>query len=169
MARTGIEIRGIKDAAESLRRVGITLSDHRVRDIAVVAGKVIQSKAQQLAPASLTSKRRGSLRRSIKVRELPIKNNRKAGAIVLPVFADAPHQALVEFGTKPRIVRPKKGKLLRFVSKKVLRKFYAFARFVRQPGNKPSPFMRPAIERSRTRVREIIEDGILALLRRFVR
>jgi hypothetical protein len=68
----------------------------------------------------------------------------------------AGHGAHVEYGTGPHIIRPRKGKYLRFVvNGKVV-----FAKIVRHPGTAAQPYLRPAVSQSRPRFERRIADTI---------
>ncbi|QOY96332.1 HK97 gp10 family phage protein [Massilia sp. UMI-21] len=78
----------------------------------------------------------GALRRSLKVSV-----NTKRGKVTAKLKAGgrlAPHAHLVEFGTKPHKIKPKKQQALAFGGH--------VAREVDHPGARPQPFMRPAFD-----------------------
>lgn len=61
----------------------------------------------------------------------------------------------LEHGTRPHIIRPRRGKALRFAVGSANRRLtgtprngapVVFARFVRHPGTKAQPFLRPSVE-----------------------
>ena len=72
------------------------------------------------------------------------------------VDVGADYGADVEFGTGPHIIRPRKGKFLRFVvNGKVV-----FARIVRHPGTAANPYLRPAVSSARPGFERRIADAI---------
>lgn len=78
------------------------------------------------------------------------------------VRARAGYAAYVELGTRPHVIRPKRGGFLRFPAKGAAKRLsgaptrgavraggaYVFARKVNHPGTKPQPFLVPGARRS---------------------
>ena len=72
------------------------------------------------------------------------------------VVVGAEYGADVEFGTGPHIIRPVKGKFLRFV---VNGKEF-FARIVRHPGTAAQPYLRPAVAKAQPVFERRISDTL---------
>lgn len=102
----------------------------------------VEAVAKSLAP-SKTSKLRGS-----------IKTKLTNGGMGAEVTATAAHAAYVEYNTRAHIIKAKKAKALKFnMDGKTM-----FRKWVRHPGTKEQPFMRPALERERPHfIRELTE------------
>lgn len=86
------------------------------------------------------------------------KGRRGASDVIAGVdLKKAPHAHLVEFGTKPHMIRPRPPK-------KFLVIFGRFVASVRHPGARKYPFLRPAVTSTRGRVVESIRLGLATLL-----
>lgn len=95
----------------------------------------------------------GNLRRSI--------NHYVKGPFESGVRQDgADYWVDVEYGTKPHVITPKRGKALRFrVGGK-----YVFARKVNHPGSKPNPFVRRSVNKIRSQ--KVVQNAFKMSLNR---
>jgi len=90
------------------------------------------------------------------------KGKRGVPDVIVGVSAKkAPHAHLVEFGTSAHRISPRPPKTLLFIP--ALMKFVPF---IRHPGAKKKPFLRPAVRASKRRVAAKMEDGLRKLLDR---
>ena len=88
--------------------------------------------------------RTGNLRRSI--------NRRVEGPHRGVVSTSEEYGAHVEFGTRPHVIYPKKGRFLVFKNQSGQK---VFAKKINHPGSKPYPFMRPAFEDNIGKIQDI--------------
>lgn len=98
---------------------------------------LVAATAKELAPKGATS----SLANSIQA--LPPRGSFSEGTLAGEVFAGAPYAMAHEEGARPHVIRAKFRKALRIP----IEGGFRFRRAVNHPGNKPQPFMAPALER----------------------
>lgn len=149
----GIEITGGAKAVAALGKVKrVVDQDPRTALIFVNAAQLIADDAKNRAPAgdrwkSVITKSTGLLRSAIIARPLPARSGREMGAIVKVNLSErsgapvAPHGVLVEFGTKPHLIKAKNRKVLMFNG--------VFRKQVQHKGAHPVPYFAPAV-RSKT-------------------
>ncbi len=125
-----VEIIGLPELYKQLDEIGKSMSSEQVEDALLVGAMTLQQAVKQAAPRGPT----GNLRKDIKVKQLPKRGDAPKSAIVKSL---APHDHLVEFGSKPRFT--KSGKYT---------------------GIMPAhPFFRPAVDANREGVfSQIVED-----------
>ncbi len=103
----------------------------KVARVAMAAGaRVIRDEARLVVP-----KKSGALKRSIRSSS----GRARDGQITATIKAgnkDAFYAHMVEFGTQPHDIRPKKAKALKIGG--------GYALLMHHPGARPKPFMRPA-------------------------
>lgn len=129
-------IQGIAALQKRMKALGETEPVMRWLQLATIA------EAQKLVP-----RKTGNLARSI--------HPGSVSKTEAQVIASANYAGYVEKGTKPHIIRPKKGKALRWPAKGAAVRLsgratvatqragnFAFATLVHHPGTKPQPFLR---------------------------
>lgn len=97
---------------------------------------LVAATAKELAPKA-TSELANS------IQALPVTGSFSEGTLEGEVFAGAPHALAQEEGAKPHEIRPRFRKALRWPVEGGFR----FAGKVNHPGNRPQPFLGPALER----------------------
>ena len=113
-----------------------------VRDAMRQGARWILEEARNLCPVDT-----GELRNSIKIRE--------RGAYEFHVVADTEYAYFVEYGTRPHIIRPRKAKVLRWFDRWTGKPI--FARYVRHPGTRRQPFLRPAYIKHKNNITKLIK------------
>lgn len=104
-------------------------------------------------------KRTGQLRQSVQTTDI--------GIVSKKVVVTKEYGKFIEYGTKPHVIKPKKGKFLVFQIARMARGGKAkttgkaksgliFARSVRHPGTKPRPFFAPAVRSTRVELNKTI-------------
>lgn len=124
-------ILGGRQLAEFLQQLPVKVEKNIMRAALRAGAAVIREEAKAQVPIDS-----GALRRSLKV-----STNTKNGRITAKLKVGgklAPHAHLVEFGTKPHKIKPKRQQALSFGG--------TVAREVDHPGARPRPFMRPAFD-----------------------
>lgn len=142
----GVEIQGERELIADLARAAEAVNPKAVTEVLTDGARFIAQEAKQRAPRGTDSKRPGLLKQSIVYRPFSIQGNRRPGAIAITLVgrpnsaqAKAPHAHLVEFGTKPHVIIPRKrGGALQLRGGKI-------REWVAHPGAKPKPFFRPAV------------------------
>lgn len=170
----GIEITGGAKAVAALAMVKrVVDQDPRTALIFVNAAQLIADDAKNRAPvrpqvtiglggAFTTTSFSGVLRSAIIARPLPITAGREMGAIVKVNNSSrsgvpaAPHALLVEFGTKPHLIKAKNRKVLMFNG--------VFREKVQHPGAKPEPYFQPAVRSKTPAARAYILSNLSALM-----
>lgn len=123
----------------------------------LAGGRVLRAEMKRLVP-----KKTGDLNKSIKVTRF---TTRKEGAREVAVGVrgkEGPLAHLVEFGTSPHPIQPKKGKVLAYVKDGETR----FAKKVQHPGATAKPFVRPATDTKGPEAVERIRDMMAAGINR---
>lgn len=151
--KTTIKVEGLAMARERLRTSKVNLSG-QIQDALIMSAKMIRSEAERLAPRGET----GNLKRSLR------SGAGRATKTFLQSFVFtlgqiAPHAHLIEFGTKPHAIKPKrKDGILAFGK--------YFLRNVHHPGIKPWPFFQMAVRNKRNQVRKIVERAVAETISR---
>lgn len=117
--------------------------------------ELVAATARELAP-----KKTSELTESIQA--LPVTGSFSAGTLEGEVAAGAAHALPQEEGARPHDIRPKFRRSLRFP----VEGGYGFAKVVKHPGNKPQPFMAPALERNASDIAAEFGAAIELALRR---
>jgi HK97 gp10 family phage protein len=140
-----IRIEGLEELIAGAKQAGGSLPGKLERAM-VTSTTLVAEDARRTGPDRFKNQT-GNLRRSIFRR------------------VDGPHRgvigvgekygAYVEFGTRPHVITPKKGKFLAFKSKsgKVV-----YAKRINHPGSRPYPFMQPAMENNQGRIVQIYDQ-----------
>ena len=135
------------EASDTLR--GLTRLERRLLDVARVelytAARVAFQSARE---TTLFRDRTGKLRDSIEI----VDN----GAFEKTLIARAKHGLFIEAGTKAHVIRPKKARMLRFISNGEIR----FARKVNHPGTAKRPFMENAARAGGQALRVSFVEGV---------
>lgn len=170
---SGVEITGGAKAIAALGKVKRVINqDPRASLIFFNAAQLIADDAKNRAPVRpqvsigiggfQTTNFSGRLRQAIIARPLPIRSGREMGAIVKVNYSTrsgavtAPHGHLVEFGTKPHLIKAKNGKVLAFNG--------TFRKEVHHPGAKPEPYFKPAVRAKTPDARIYILWNLSALI-----
>lgn len=128
-------IRGGRELAEFLQQLPVKVEKNIMRAALRAGAAVIREEAKANVPVDS-----GMLKRSLKVT-----TNTKRGRVTAKLKVGgklAPHAHLVEFGTKPHKIKPKRAGGLTVAGNVVAE--------VDHPGAKPHPFMRPAFDSKST-------------------
>lgn len=156
-----IKIEGLTELAGLLEKLKLIPQGEAVRQALLDGAGLITTAARANAPiAAYPTHYRGrmiapgGLRKSLMAAPgKSYKNFLQAYAFTLRRMA--PHAHLVEFGTKPHVITPKKGKMLRFG-----RGLNIFAKKVNHPGSRENPFFRKAIRSQRNAVKRLLESKV---------
>jgi HK97 gp10 family phage protein len=126
-----LSVQGLPELYAQLNEMVKSVSGEKVEDAFLVGAMTLQQAVKQAAPRGPT----GNLIKDIKVKQLPQIGNAPKSAIVKSM---APHDHLVEFGSKPRYQK----KTGRFT------------------GSMPAhPFFRPAVDANKEAIyTQVIED-----------
>lgn len=100
---------------------------------------------QVIYSRSVPWRRTGKLQQSVTVDSVDNLSKR--------VFVGVDYGKFVEKGTRPHIIRPRRGKFLSFMNRDNKR---IFAKEVHHPGTKPYPFFIPAVVKTRQEMPEIV-------------
>ena len=158
----GVAVKGGEELAAALREFPVKFEIQVMRSALREGAKEIEERAKANVPV-----RTGKLRDSIKIRS---RTNKRTGYVNLIVTAGdrkkggggAYYAHMVEFGTNPHEIRPKRAKSL-FVAG-LLRQL------VQHPGSKPSAFMRRSFDEGHqpalVRVTDRVAKGIERLAKR---
>jgi HK97 gp10 family phage protein len=169
----GVEVTGGAKAIAALAKVKRVIDqDPRTAVIFLNAAQIIADDAKGRAPVRptvsvgiggfTTTSFPGLLRSAIIARALPIRSGSEMGAIVKVNYSErsgapiAPHAHLVEFGTKPHLIKSKNGKVLFFNG--------AYREEVHHPGAKPEPYFQPAVRAKTQDARVYILWNMSALI-----
>ena len=120
----------ISRLAEALKRTAAE-SQTTTFEVMVQSANYIRSEMLALVPVKT-----GVLRNSIHI------TVEGARVVIGPNMTQAPYAGYVEFGTRPHVIRPKKGKVLRFKVGGTT----VYARKVNHPGSRPHPYVMPAFQ-----------------------
>lgn len=123
-----LHIKGLEPLQRLLDTLPAKLEQNVMRGALREGAKVLLTEATYRAPA-----RSGAL-----VASLRVGTRTRGGTVTSYVKTDRWYARLVEYGTKPHEIKPKRAKSL----------FVAgwFGMVVQHPGAKPHPFMRPALD-----------------------
>lgn len=169
----GVEIVGGAKADAALRNIQRAIAPNpKAAKIFVFAAQIVGTEARNRAPVQAKVTRgfggftatnfQGRLRSAIVARSLPIRPDRQIGALVKVNYSrktdapTAPYAHLVEFGTKPHIIKAKNGKYLVFNG--------TFRRQVQHPGAKAQPFFKPAVRAKTSEARQYILENVARLI-----
>jgi HK97 gp10 family phage protein len=127
-----LDVEGMKEITNLINGLSKCVESGKVEDAFLAGAMNLQQAAKAAAPVGPT----GNLKKDIKVKQLPKLGNNPKAAIVK---STAPHDHLIEFGTKPRYT--KSGKFT---------------------GIMPAhPFFRPAIDANKQAVLTQVADDIM--------
>ena len=142
-----VKINGLAELQAALDQLPVQIERNIVRGALRASGKVMQaaakSRAPQAAPSQVNAKqyggRFGLLADSIKINGARLKKGRLVAGVsaggAVKGGGDAYYAGWVEFGTKPHIIKARRGGRLALGGRKS----------VRHPGARKKPFMRPAL------------------------
>ena len=155
--KSSIRVTGESEAARLLEQTSKRFVPSLVQDAIYPAAVIVRDEARRRAPVGFGRRPDGSAREHL--RDAIYASKGKSG--LLSVIAGVnlkrvPHAHLVEYGTAPHFIRPKKGKFLWVLGR--------FLTFVKHPGAVKRPFFRPAARRSQPAVLKAIEEGCRKLL-----
>lgn len=119
------------------------------------AGFVVQRRAQQNLTGRMLRVQTGRLRSS-----LTVLVGRGPGGPEVLVGTNVRYGAVHEFGAPPYEIRPRRRKVLRFLSRGAV----VFARRVQHPGHRARRWLRTAGEESRTEIERAIRGELAAAL-----
>jgi len=127
-----VKVSGLSDLKKAMQTLPEKLERGHMRAAMRAGAVVIRDSAKSKVPVET-----GLLKAGIKVKS---RSSRK-GIIKARVMTTGPHQRianLVEFGTKPHVIKPKAGKFLFFGGK--------MRALVHHPGARKKPYMRPTFD-----------------------
>jgi len=142
LARANVSsvLTGADELQARLKAIGSTKGQLRVVAVRAVA------EAKLLVP-----RRTGNLGRTIRVGRVTDSD----AEIVAGGRRTVGYAAAVEFGTQPHIIRPRRARVLAWGGARTLggrlrkgAKADHFARFVRHPGTRAQPYLRPGVEKA---------------------
>lgn len=166
MAKIAIKVDGLTEARKKFAHLRGTVAGDEMQAVLGKAARIIASEGERLAPVRHEEGGRVA-RYGKQARPGQLKRAFRAGmgrlsrtflqAFAFTLKQVAPHAHLVEFGTKPHAIKPKKaGGRLWFGRHPV--------REVQHPGAKPVRFFRDAVRNKRAAVKKDIEAGLKRLL-----
>lgn len=171
MADGGVDIRGLREVRDLLRRLPASLERRAYRTAARNALKPVQDRAKALAPV-----KSGTLRKSIKIRT---EKFRTRGGVRAQVWVDpgrkgrpgAHYAHMVEYGTAAHQVPTPYGVLH---GRKVFIPGVGYRTRIDHPGSRARPFLRPAwdgtqgevLTRLRFELRKALEAQVRSMRRR---
>lgn len=120
--------------------------DRQMRAGMEKVGAQVAKSARDIAPFKT-----GAYRASI---DYDIKGDTLGG---VEVSAAVPYAAVIEFGSKPHTIMPRKGKHLRFEAGGQA----VFARVVHHPGTKPRKILQQALEANQAQIQEILLKAVM--------
>lgn len=129
-----VHVRGLSDLQKMLDTLPGKIERNIMRSALRAGAKVIQSRAIRNVPV-----RSGELRRSLK-----ISTRARRGQVTASVGTKLFYARFVEFGTRAHVIAAKAKGWLSFGG--------VFAKSVDHPGNRPRPFLRPAMDASASAV-----------------
>lgn len=135
-----LKIEGLEQLISDAKKVGGEMPS-LLHKAMVNSTTLVQNKAREIQPGSFKN-RTGTLRRSIQ--------RRVESAARGVIFVGEKYGQYVEFGTRPHVILPKRGKVLRMK----INGSDVFARRVNHPGSKAYPFMEPAYRDSAPKIVE---------------
>jgi HK97 gp10 family phage protein len=155
-----LAVKGGAELAAALRDFPVKLEAQVMASALREGAKEIQTRAKLNVPV-----RTGKLRDSIKIRR---RNNKRSGFINLLVTAGdrnkkggAFYAHMVEFGTSPHEIKPKRAKSL-FIAG-------LMRQIVSHPGSKPSGFMRRAFDEGNAPALVLVTDRVRKGVERLVK
>lgn len=154
-----IDIKGAAELKRALGELPAKIEKGISRGALRAGAVVLQEEAQSLAPSGDS----GRLRESISVST----GAKRSGTVYAHVRAggrkkgDAFYAHMVEFGTKPHEIKPRKFKSLFLAG--------IFRKIVKHPGAKPKPFLRPAFDNKSGEAVDAIAAYIRARLARLAK
>jgi HK97 gp10 family phage protein len=144
-----------EDFAQGLERL-ISELDTNVERALRGGLEVVAATAKELAPKGATSQ----LANSIAVGD--VSGSFVEGTLAGEVFAGAPHALPVEEGARPHVIKARFRRALAWP----IEGGFAFAKAVNHPGNRPQPFLRPALERHEADIEDEIAAAVELSLER---
>lgn len=156
MAQTsyGIKINGLDELVAAASKAGGDLPQKMLN--AMAASVILIQTDAASVQAGRFKNQTGNLRRSIH------KTVESANRGLVFVESTAPYGQSVEFGSKPHVIYPKRGKSLAF---KTADGKMVFAKKVNHPGSKSYPYMRPAFENNLKPITEIYDHVALEIVK----
>lgn len=149
--KMGFKTEGFAEMQKVLAEMPNAVRNRVTMNALRAGGRVLRAEMKLKVP-----KKTGELNKSINVTTY---TSRKAGERAVAVGVrgkEGPLAHLVEFGTAPHPIKPKKGKVLAYVDGGQQR----FAAAVKHPGAKPHPFVRPATDTKGKEAVERIRDNM---------
>jgi HK97 gp10 family phage protein len=156
-----VEIKGGREIERALKKLPAAIASRVLEKAVIKGGKFLEGKIRDRAPVGETSKLKDSI-------DTQVKDRRGAGVTVQvgPSYKKrGMHAHLVEFGTKPHLVRAGtsgKGE----TGKKALADDGVVFGASAVVAARPRPFMRPAWDANKGQTLKVIEAGLWQGIRR---
>lgn len=153
MLEVQVRVEGGESLLREMRALGIRVSS-AMRSAMRAGARVIQQRAEELAPSRRVRRRRAtrtvaSVRRDVvTIRVAPSKRRW--------------YLRLVETGTRAHVIRARRGRVLVFQG----RRGTVAVQVVQHPGARARPWLRPAFEQQREAAVRAIADGLRAYIER---
>ena len=162
-ARVSVSVKGMEEVKVLLDRVKKVANPRLIQEYATLpAAMIIRDNAKRRVRRGAGRDTMGNPRRHLEELIFAARGHGRDGSSIAGVdYHKAPHAHLLELGTKPHLIRPKKRGGWLWIKKLGLR-----LRFVRHPGVNKSKtaFLRPAARTARAAVRKRLEHGLKRLL-----
>ena len=165
MAKGGIKVsvsvKGMEEVKRLLDRAKKVAAPRLIQKYATLpAAKIVRDDAKRRVRRGEGRKPSGQKRQHLQEVIFATGGHGRDGSAIAGVdLRKAPHAHLVELGTEPHLIRPKKRGGMLWIKKLRLR-----LPFVKHPGAKKNPFLRPAVRRSKKAVAKRLEHGLRRLL-----
>lgn len=160
---------GFEALQKRLQKLPGNIAEKHLRSAVLAGAAVVRKDAQARAP-----KESGRLAKSIKAKFIKgnDRNEKRYGVCVM-----APHAHLIELGTRPHFIKPKKKRALAFggrgwvtgssrAGSMVFEGYGTVVKEVFHPGNRANPFLRAALESNTSAIESAIHRRLSARLDR---
>jgi len=153
-----VEIEGLDELQSDWRRA----SDALVNGLRSGVNRSVEEGAREAKTTHKFKNRTGDAERSIR----PVTLSTNAESIVSEIICDVPYAVILDGGSKPHEITPRRGRWLAWENPDAQGDWH-FARKVHHPGTKPDPFFANAYRRANVVVifdAEVAADKAVAIM-----
>ncbi len=160
-AKVSVSVKGMEEVKSLLDRAKKVANPRLIQEYATLpAAMIIRDNAKRRVRRGEGRDTMGKPRMHLADLIFAARGHGRDGSSIAGVdYHKAPHAHLLELGTKPHLIRPKKRGGMLWIKKLRLR-----LPFVDHPGVKEKPFLRPAARTSKMAVKKRLEHGLKRLL-----
>jgi HK97 gp10 family phage protein len=161
VARIRVNVKGMEEVRALMKRAKGIAAPRLIQKYATLpAAMLVRDDAKRRVRRGPGIDTRGNRRKHLEEQIFATRGHSRDGSSIAGVdYIKAPHAHLVEFGTAPHIIRPRRrGRLL------WIKKLRLLLPFVNHPGAEARPFLKPAARRTRPAVKKQLERGLRRLL-----